>query len=430
MVNTNIIVGPDFLHCITVELIMDVISDVIGSNNYIPADKGLSINVAAIKNIEGLNRICVTNVWQDLVKKSCLISVENDDTLCLPRATAVAVARYNHVNNPGDIEMKRIYDSIRKKDRKRNYAYSNTSLQKQRAVQYQKMANIPLNKIGLLPDIPLYEKSLRIGITVVSARSGNKKVHNSNKSYPTQVALYHVEDDSGNGHFSVLTKMNALLVKSYYCNNCDIGYNNNDRHRCNDLCGRNKCLKETRIVSCKKCNAQCHSKECLYIHQQSQSNRYPSKCSQMFFCPDCKVSLKTMQSHKNRDLNNHICGESFYKNCNKYYLDDHLCYMCSTEVTDMYDGDTDMDIMEVLGYDTSNQPWCKHFIFYDFESIQDGTGEHIPNVVVAHSICDKCQDETHVKPTSTCSSYGSHCSLRDKLNEKGNNFDGPPCLLW
>ena len=73
MVNTNIIVGLDFLHYIMVELIMDIISDVIRSNNYIPADKGLSINVAAIRNIEGLNRICVTNVWQDLVKKSCLI---------------------------------------------------------------------------------------------------------------------------------------------------------------------------------------------------------------------------------------------------------------------------------------------------------------------------------------------------------------------
>ena len=278
------------------------------------------------------------------------------------------------------------------------------------------MANIPLNKIGLLTDIPLYEKSLGIGITVVSARSGNKKVHNSNKSYPTQIALYHVEDDSGNGHFSVLTKINVLLGKSYYCNNCDIGYNNNDRHRCKmscDLCGRNKCLK---------------GMECLYIHQQSQSNRYPSKCSQMFFCPGCKVSLKTMQNHKNRDLKNHICGESFCKNCNKYYLDDHLCYMHSTKVNNMYDGDTDMDTMEVLGYDTLNQPWCKHFTFYHFESMQNGTGEHIPNLVVAHSLCEKCQDVTHVKPTSTCSSHGSRCSLCKKLNEKGNNFDGPPCL--
>ena len=65
---------------------------------------------------------------------------------------------------------------------------------------------------------------------------------------------------------------------------------------------------------------------------------------------------------------------------------------------------------------------------YDFESMQDGTGEHIPNLVVAHFMCEKCQDLTHVKLTSTCSSCGSHCPLCDKLNEKGNNFDGPPCL--
>ena len=70
--------------------------------------------------------------------RSLVSSVENDDTLCLPRAIAVAVARFNHVNNPGDTEMKRIYDTIRKKDRKRIYKYSTTSLQKQRALQYQK----------------------------------------------------------------------------------------------------------------------------------------------------------------------------------------------------------------------------------------------------------------------------------------------------
>ena len=90
---------------------MDVISDVIRSQQ-LHTSCG---NVAAIKNIEGLNKICVTNVWEDLVKKSCLISVENDDTLCLPRAITVAVARYNHVNNPGDTEMKRIYDTIERK---------------------------------------------------------------------------------------------------------------------------------------------------------------------------------------------------------------------------------------------------------------------------------------------------------------------------
>ena len=110
-----------------------------------------------------------------MVRKSCLISVENDDTLCLPKAIAVAVARYNHVNNPGDTEMKRIYDIIRKKDRKRIMHIPLQVYKNKGPYNIKKMANIPLNKIGLLTDIPLYEKSLGIGITVVSARSGNKR---------------------------------------------------------------------------------------------------------------------------------------------------------------------------------------------------------------------------------------------------------------
>ena len=67
MLNTNIIVGPDFLKCITVDMIMDVIADVIRSNNFRPADKGLSLNVYAIKNIQGVNRVSINSVWKDLI---------------------------------------------------------------------------------------------------------------------------------------------------------------------------------------------------------------------------------------------------------------------------------------------------------------------------------------------------------------------------
>ena len=84
MVNTNIIVGPDFLKCVTLEMIMDVMADVIRSNNYIPADKGLSLNVCSIKSIQGLNIVSINSVWKDLIRKSCIISVENYDNLCFP----------------------------------------------------------------------------------------------------------------------------------------------------------------------------------------------------------------------------------------------------------------------------------------------------------------------------------------------------------
>ena len=135
MVNTNIIVGPDFLKCITVDMIMDVIADVIRSNNFIQADKGLSLNVCAIKNIQGLNRVSINSVWKDLIKQLCIISVENDDNLSLPRAIGIALARCKFMENPSNMLLKRHYDSIRKKDRKRMHKYYTVSLQKQVAVQ-------------------------------------------------------------------------------------------------------------------------------------------------------------------------------------------------------------------------------------------------------------------------------------------------------
>ena len=54
MVNTNIIVGPNYLGHITADVIMDRIAAVVCSNNFIPAYRGLQINIAAIKNIKGL----------------------------------------------------------------------------------------------------------------------------------------------------------------------------------------------------------------------------------------------------------------------------------------------------------------------------------------------------------------------------------------
>ena len=53
MVNTNIVVGPNYLCHITANVIMDRIEAVVRSNNFIPANKGLQINIAAIKNIKG-----------------------------------------------------------------------------------------------------------------------------------------------------------------------------------------------------------------------------------------------------------------------------------------------------------------------------------------------------------------------------------------
>ena len=77
MVNTNIIVGPNYLGHITADVIMDRITSVVHSNNFIPANKGLQINIAAIKNIKGLKYGINSNIWDDLHRKGSIIVIKS-----------------------------------------------------------------------------------------------------------------------------------------------------------------------------------------------------------------------------------------------------------------------------------------------------------------------------------------------------------------
>ena len=84
---------------------------------------------------------------------------------------------------------------------------------------------MPYYTPGILDHIPLYEKSLQVGITVISARSGNKRVYKGNSSYKLQATLYHISDED-TCHFAVITCINALISRAYYCNDCDKSFNN------------------------------------------------------------------------------------------------------------------------------------------------------------------------------------------------------------
>ena len=416
VVATNIIVGPDFLDKLTADRIINHISDVIHSNNFIPANKGLSINVTAIRNISGLNRLCVTNIFQDLSRKGCIIAINNDDNLCLPRAIVVALIKEASSKNSHNSSARRLYERIRKKDRNKGlYQLSGgMSFQKRSALTLMKRAGIPFDSVGLLSHVSLYESATQSGITVISARSGNKKVFNGNPAYNTQITLYHSEDQFGKGHFSVLTKVNALLNKAFYCNECDVGFNSSTKHRCLqwcNLCGHNSCIKQADAVYCSDCNAACRSIQCLVRHKERKSDKWPSKCQQMFFCPLCSATLKHPNKPTYRKSEDHICGENFCNNCKVFYWAEHKCYMRSTTAS------------KSSGSGIED----KRFVFYDFESMVDEEGHHVPNLVVANSICSWCQDVTHVKPADKCNFCGSRCQKCQKWNRKENQFEKYPC---
>ena len=47
-------------------------------------------------------------------------------------------------------------------------------------------------------------------------------MYNGNSSYKLQVTLYHISDEDI-CHFAVITHINALLSRAYYCSDCDKG---------------------------------------------------------------------------------------------------------------------------------------------------------------------------------------------------------------
>ena len=115
MVNTNIIVGPNYLGHITADVIMDRIPSVVHSNNFIPANKGLQINIAAIKNIKGLKYGINSNIWDDLHRKGSIIVIKNvNNVLCLPRAIAVGIAYAKYQNDKLNNDLKKRFHMMKK----------------------------------------------------------------------------------------------------------------------------------------------------------------------------------------------------------------------------------------------------------------------------------------------------------------------------
>ena len=128
----------------------------------------------------------------------------------------------------------------------------------------------------------------------------------------------------------------------------------------------------------------------------------PSMCEQHYECPDCGILLKLDK----RNPDDHECGETFCNICNEYYMEDtHYCYMRSMKPEIQSD----------------------KFIFYDFECRQDNDkGIHIPNFVVAQSICDMCESNP-ISPDAKCAHCGSRCALCNTYNNSEKEYENMPC---
>ena len=97
-----------------------------------------------------------------------------------------------------------------------------------------KAVDLPLDRAGLIQNVYKYEKYLKRSIVVLSARIGSQKVYNGSPNYDRKIFLYHTEKD-GQGHFDVITKVNGMMCKQYYCTQCEKSFKSRTQHKCKKL---------------------------------------------------------------------------------------------------------------------------------------------------------------------------------------------------
>jgi len=410
-----IVLRPRPLETLTPRVIMDQVAKVLHSEENIPLDGDLDINIGVVRKITGggiSSRAYILDYEKDRKTKRSVLTVpiEENDNFCLAKAIIIANAHHTACQAVSETERKIL---LSKASNLRRPAGSNRL--KQETESLMKACGVSNTRLGSLEDIFFYEEYFQKSICVLSALENNGIVYSGSKQFdPNQkLYLYHWKPFlSEICHFDVITNIAAFMGKATFCQRCDkvMTQSQGEKHSCEfwcTVCQSKECLlKENQDYFCGDCKITCRSKECFKRHKEKKSKNGVSLCDKKYKCLMCNSIIYDQK----RPRKFHKCNENFCSNCQVWVSNStenapHRCHMRSTSKASMF--------------------IPQRFIFFDFESTQS-EGIHIPNLVVAHSACTYCKDEKNVE-NSFCNFCGNRCKKCNHWNFKEKRFEKKPC---
>ena len=329
---------------LTTERVFSQIERVIQSNRDFRLNDTVTVDIIHVEAPQGSGRSKRTtlNIREYLRKKGSVITIKNEDNLCLARALVVAVARIEK-----DPKYKTLADS-------RNHA------QLEKAMELHRLANVPLGPCGLT-EVDLFQKYLtNYEINIVSGNHNDSIIYPSEPSDKQSIYLYFHDN-----HYDVITSMPGFLSKSYFCNKCKKTYDHVSDHFCEAMCRSCRsydCVMVGEGIVCSECDRLFKNQACYDHHKQLMSGGSKTVCQTIRKCKLCGKAMDV----RHLNYNGHICGKKC-KTCGvilKQQDDDHLCYIQKTEL--------------------SEESQYNHLLFFDFECIQEH-GIHEPNLCVVHN---------------------------------------------
>ena len=329
---------------LTTERVFSQIERVIQSNRDFRLNDTVTVDIIHVEAPQGSGRSKRTtlNIREHLHKKGSVVTIKNNDNLCLAHALVVAIAK------------------IEKDPRYKLLTNSGKRAQEKKARELHEAANVPFGPCGI-PEVEMFQKYLtNYEINIVS---GN---HNSSIIYPpkpstnnnvTPIYLY-LHDN----HYDVITSMPGFLSTVYFCHTCRRSYTDKLKHLCPGMC--KSCRSYDCIVNdpleCNECNRWFKSKACYDRHKEPVDGTR-SVCQGIKKCGKCGKSVEV----RNLNPKKHICG----KKCSTCGVvlndkDEHKCYIQKTE--------------------QSEESQYNELLFFYFECKQE-TGKHEPNLCIVHN---------------------------------------------
>ena len=285
-------------------------------------------------------------------KKKCIISIKNDDDLCCARAIVTMRA---HCHKQDGVDGHRNWENLK----------SGQPVQEKLAKQLHRQANVPEGPCGL-PELQKFQESLGSDYQLlVMTRTKPFFLIFKGLPAPNQIRLL-----KSNNHYDGVTSFPAFVDRSYYCLDCEKGFNTNDKahHPCKG----------------KRCTA-CSRFECQDYVAGTQPEDYCTQCHTMFYGIHCKrhhFDTKQCQTHKTCVKckaqyfvikgKRHRCGFSKCPVCTKWvFIEDHKCYIQPVV--------EEQPTEEGGGCMVAPPPPL--FVYADIEAFQNEEGLFVPNLL-------------------------------------------------
>ena len=298
--STNILVSDFMTRDRYVDELLDTLAGKLNSNEEFHPDRGLQIDVVLVRMpAPGSGRkkynVGLRAFEKDSQRKRSIIRIENQDNLCCARAI-VTMRAWCHRNDPG--HMPRSDWNALRLGRPR---------QKTMAQDLHRAAGVPEGPCGI-PELKKFQ-------TYLSTLDPPYQLKVLSRQHPFFL-IYRGPDAEqkiillkSDQHFEGCTTITGFVNKSYWCHECDRGFEHNDarQHPCEGTtcrsCNRNQpnpCPDYDKMRSpdtiCDQCHLSFYGPQCLAFHLRSKT------CGKKKKCLDCRAVYVVDRKHP------HKCG--------------------------------------------------------------------------------------------------------------------------